>query len=211
MGVDSTRDRNRVHPRVDAAHASFQQVETLGCPPERAAPRALDGAGRRAEPSNVPEPKTAAVDTERQDLEAEVLVVEDDEDEIVIICRAIRRHGVSSRFKIVRSGEEALDYLGSVREEGEPGAHRPKVILLDLQLSGIGGQEVLRKIRASGVLCTIPVVILSSSRSSEELCECYRLGANSFVSKPVKSDHPGEHILEIARYWVELNRVADVI
>lgn len=139
----------------------------------------------------------------------EVLVVEDDEDEVRIIHRAIHRHGMDSKFEIVRSGEDALAYL-HVAEEAEAKAStpRPKVVILDLKLSGIDGQEVLRQIRADEKLCTLPVVIVSSSRKDRDVCECYRLGANSFVTKPQGRDHPGDHVLEIAHYWLDLNRSA---
>ena len=153
-----------------------------------------------------PEPESAKVASGSRDLHPDVLVVEDDDDEVAIISRAIRRHGLASRFKIVRSGEDALAYLAGTNESDDSG--RPKVVLLDLKLGGIDGHEVLRRIRASEVTCTIPVVILSSSRSSDDLCKCYRLGANSFVTKPTRAEHPGEHVLEIARYWLELNRPA---
>lgn len=161
-----------------------------------------------AVPPTAPEPAPVGAE-DGQAPKPDVLVVEDDDDEVRIISRALRRHGMTSRFKIVRSGEAALDYLGEEEKGAEHHAEsRPKVILLDLKLTGIGGREVLRRIRAHDDLCTIPVVILSSTSSAEDLCECYRLGANSFVPKPAASDRPGEHVLEIARYWLELNRPA---
>ena len=96
----------------------------------------------------------------------EVLVVEDDEDEVRIIHRAIHRHGMDSKFKIVRSGEEALEYLrASAGREVHHGPPRLKVVILDLKLSGIGGQEVLRLVRADEKLRALPIVIVSSSRS----------------------------------------------
>ena len=139
----------------------------------------------------------------------DVLVVEDDEDEVRIIDRAIRRHGMESRFKIVRSGEDALVYLHqTVGAEEIRGPPRMRVVILDLGLTGIGGQEVLRRVRADEKLCTIPIVVVSSSRSERDVCECYRLGANSFVSKHPGLEPPGERVVEIARYWLELNQPA---
>jgi two-component system response regulator len=135
---------------------------------------------------------------------AEVLVVEDDEDEQQIVGRALRRHGMEGRFRIVRSGEEALDYL----RLGRP--HPPKVIFLDLKLTGIDGHEVLRRIRADDSLCNIPVVIVSSSTSDREICQCYRLGANSFVPKRHGPGPPGDYVVEAVHYWLELNRPVSV-
>ena len=112
-----------------------------------------------------------------------MLVVEDDEDEVRIITRALRRHGMISRFKIVRSGEAALAYLDEDSKGlDHHGPMRPKVILLDLKLSGINGREVLRRIRRLGGRDPgghPPVV------ERRRPCECYWLGANSFVTKPV--------------------------
>ena len=137
----------------------------------------------------------------------DVLVVEDDDDEVRIIRRAIKRSGMESRFKIVRSGEEALEYLRAIAgRETHHGPPRLKVVILDLKLSGIGGQEVLRLVRADEKLRALPIVIVSSSRSQRDLSECYRLGANSFVSKHHGLEHPGDHVIAIARYWLELNR-----
>ncbi len=143
----------------------------------------------------------------------EVLIVEDDDDEVRFITRAIQRVGMANRFKIVRSGEAALEYLESTarsddRSPPAPKPPPPKVVLLDLKLSGIDGSEVLRRIRAHDDLCTIPVVILSSTSSPDEICNCYRIGANSFVAKPARSENPGAHVIEISRYWVDLNRPA---
>jgi len=158
----------------------------------------------RAEPAGTLEP--------RSNPDPDVLVVEDDDDEVRFITRAIQRDGTAGRFKIVRSGEEALEYLDSA-SHGDAHSKRapkplPKVVLLDLKLSGIGGAEVLRHMRADAALRTIPVVILSSTSNEEEICNCYRIGANSFVSKPARSENPGAHVPQIARYWIDLNRPA---
>lgn len=138
----------------------------------------------------------------------EVLLVEDEDDEIWILGHALQRHRMEARFKIVRSGEEALGYLrtSTSRRDGDP--PRPKLIVLDLKLGGISGHAVLREIRANPDLRRIPVVILSSSMSDADLCECYECGANSFVPKQPGRTPAGEHVVEIARYWLELNRPA---
>lgn len=137
----------------------------------------------------------------------DVLVVEDDDDEVRIIRRAIQRSGMESRFLIVRSGEEALEYLRtSATREERKGPPRLKVVILDLKLTGIGGHDVLRAIRADEKLSTLPIVIVSSSRDQRDVFESYRLGANSFVSKNHGLEHPGDHVIAIARYWLELNK-----
>lgn len=137
----------------------------------------------------------------------DVLVVEDDDDEVRIIRRAIRRNNMESHFQIVRSGEDALEYLRTIAtQEERHGPPRLKVVILDLKLSGIDGHEVLRRVRADEKLRTLPIVVVSSSRSQRDVSECYRLGANSFVSKHHGLEHPGDHVIAIARYWLELNK-----
>jgi two-component system, response regulator len=137
----------------------------------------------------------------------DVLVVEDDEDEVRIIQRAIRRKGLESRFKIMHTGEDALDYLHALASnEGSTHASLPKLVMLDLKLTGIGGEEVLRQIRADERLHALPIVIVSSSRSERDIRDCYRLGANSFVRKHCGHEAPGEHVLVIARYWLDFNQ-----
>jgi len=190
-----------LHPGhgLDVFLAFFQSAQTVV---------GSEKAASTEKETREPVPEAAAVGGDESNAKPEVLVVEDDEDEVRIIARALRRHGMTSLFKIVRSGEAALAYLEEDSKGAEHHGARPKVILLDLKLSGIHGREVLRRIRAHDHLCTIPVVILSSCSNADELCECYRLGANSFVQKPVAGDHPGDHVLEIARYWLDLNRPA---
>ena len=131
---------------------------------------------------------------------ADVLVVEDNEDEQRIVRRALLRDGLEGRVQFVNSGEAALDYLDRERPR------LPKLILLDLRLSGIDGHEVLRRIRADESLRTIPVVIVSSSVSESDISQCYRLGANSFVPKRYDRGAPGEYVVQTAHYWLDLNR-----
>ena len=190
-----------LHPGhgLDVFFAYYQVTQTLASSEKVAATE---------KETREPVPEPAAVGGEEPGAKPQVLVVEDDEDEVRIIARALRRHGMTSLFKIVRSGEAALEYLAEDSKGADAHGTPPKVILLDLKLSGINGREVLRRIRAHDDLCTIPVVILSSSTSADDRCECYRLGANSFVAKPAAGDHPGDHVLEIARYWLDLNRPA---
>jgi two-component system, response regulator len=176
---------------VEESRSSFQQVQPVE---------------NEAAMRDVILPRPAPDVPFARDSPAEVLVVEDDEDELRILHRVLRRHGMESRFKIVGSGEDALAYLRAATTHDERKHSRPKVVILDLKLPGIGGREVLREIRADARMSTLAVVILSSSRSERDVCECYRLGANSFVPKPLARDHPGDHLLDIAKYWVEINR-----
>jgi two-component system response regulator len=113
----------------------------------------------------------------------EVLLVEDDPGDELMTREAFDEHKISNRLHIVRDGEEALDFLF---HRGEY-THSPKVdlILLDLNLPKYDGRQVLERIRAEPDLTHIPVVILTTSSSEEDILRSYKLHANAFVTKPV--------------------------
>jgi two-component system, response regulator len=167
------------------------------------------GSSEKASDAEVVTPQLQSDGGSAPDRRPDVLVVEDDEDEVRIIQRAIRKSGLESRFKILPTGEDALEYLRtSASSESERRPNMPKLVMLDLKLSGIGGQEVLRQIREDERLHNLPIVIVSSSRSERDVRDCYRLGANSFVRKHRGYGSPGEHVLVIARYWLDFNQPA---
>jgi CheY-like chemotaxis protein len=133
--------------------------------------------------------------------DAELLLVEDDEDDITIALRALRRHGLEDRVTVVRDGQEALELILSRQA-------RPKVVLLDLKLPRVGGRDVLRGVRADDRTRDLPVVVLSSSPLVADVQECYRLGANSYVVKQYGTSGPGDYLATVARYWLDLNLAA---
>ena len=141
---------------------------------------------------------------------SDVLMVEDNPSDIVIAMRAFRIHGLESRLVVLRDGAAALGYLSGegLGDEGVP-TPLPKVVMLDLRMPRIDGREVLRQIRADDRMRQVPVVIVSSYQARSDIRECYRLGANSFVVKTVDPKRPGEYLVDIADYWLNINRVAD--
>jgi len=134
-----------------------------------------------------------------------VILIEDSVDDAWVARRAFRRHRLDEALKIFGSGEEALAYLRSRASSEGFEATRPRVIFLDLKLQGIRGHEVLRLIRAHEKLKLIPVVIVSSSQSEVDVNESYRLGANSYIRKQYGQPQPGEYLVAIAQYWLQLN------
>ena len=138
-----------------------------------------------------------------------ILLVEDNEDDELLTLKALRRHNIVNEIVVVRDGKEALDHLfgnGAVSNGGKT----PQVVLLDLQLPKISGLEVLRRIRAEERTKFLPVVILTSSREEQDLVNSYRLGANSYVQKPVKFEQFEEAVRQLGLYWLLLNKVPDV-
>jgi CheY-like chemotaxis protein len=137
------------------------------------------------------------------------LLVEDNQSEVVVAMRAFRLHALDHRVKVVRDGAEALAYLfGDGEEDRNARPPRPKVILLDLRMPRLDGRAVIREVRSDQLMKEVPIVVVSSSLAQNDIQECYRLGANSFVVKKFDPDNPGEYLVDVARYWLDLNRVA---
>jgi DNA-binding response OmpR family regulator len=139
-----------------------------------------------------------------------ILLVEDNPDDELLTLRAMRKNNIANEIIVTRDGAEALDYIfrdGQYKER-KPEEH-PQVILLDLNLPKIGGLDVLRKIRGNESSALYPVVILTSSKEERDLVESYRLGANSYIRKPVDFNQFSEAIRQLGLYWLVLNEVPD--
>ncbi len=135
-----------------------------------------------------------------------ILLVEDNEDDIELTKRALKKNNICNRLIVVRDGQEALDYLfGTGSYEGRDASERPSVVLLDLKLPKISGMDVLRRLRADERTKLSPVVILTSSKEEKDLIEGYNLGANSYIRKPVDFDQFVEAVQQLGLYWLVLN------
>ena len=137
----------------------------------------------------------------------DILVVEDSPLEVELTVRPLRELDGEPQIAIARDGEEALDFLfGRGGFRARSGAAPPRLILLNLKLPKLDGVEVLRAIRTNTRTSTAPVVVLTSSDDPRELAQCYQLGANSCVQKPVQFEHLWSVLQAVARYWLELNQ-----
>lgn len=137
----------------------------------------------------------------------EILLVEDNADDLEMTLHALQRGKVANRIQVVRDGAEALDFLYCEGEyASRPASESPKVILLDLKLPKIDGKEVLRRIKSDDRTRSIPVVILTSSNEHVDILECYALGVNSFIVKPVSFELFVKAVQELGVYWLMLNR-----
>jgi CheY-like chemotaxis protein len=134
-----------------------------------------------------------------------ILLVEDDPKDIELTVNALEEHQLANNISIVHDGVEALDYLyrRNAFEKRPPG--NPVVILLDLKMPRMDGVQVLTQIKADNSLRKIPVVILTSSRESQDLETCYQLGVNAYVVKPVKFANFVEAVKEIGIFWALIN------
>ena len=139
--------------------------------------------------------------------EVEILLVEDNETEAELIMRALKKNNLANKMFWVRDGAGALDFIFatgiySVRRT----CIAPKVIMLDLRLPKISGMEVLRRIKNDEHTKTIPVVVLTSSKEDRDVTESYKLGVNSYISKPVEFEEFVKVVSEMGLYWLLVNR-----
>ncbi|HWB74901.1 MAG TPA: response regulator [Nannocystaceae bacterium] len=135
----------------------------------------------------------------------EILLVEDSEEDAELTMRALTKARLANAVHRVSDGQEALDFLFSTG----PYAHneaKPRVVLLDLKLPKIGGIEILQAIRTDPRTATTPVVVLTSSAEDRDLEECYRLGVNSYIVKPVEFANFVKAVEQLGFYWAVLNR-----
>lgn len=135
-----------------------------------------------------------------------ILLVEDNPDDVELTRRAFRKNNLLNPIVVAEDGAAALDYLfGRGAWEGRDLHDRPALVLLDLKLPKIEGIEVLRSIREDPRSQTIPVVILTTSREDRDVVESYRLGANSYVRKPVDFNEFIEAVRNLGMYWLLIN------
>jgi two-component system response regulator len=139
-----------------------------------------------------------------------ILLVEDNPDDEDLALRAFQRGDVTNPVAVARDGIEALDYLhGTGVHAGRDVSVQPAVVLLDLKLPRMDGFGVLRNIRADARTQCVPVVMLTSSREDQDVLECYRLGANSYVHKPLDFTEFVGAVRQMALYWLLLNLVPE--
>ncbi|MET4807122.1 response regulator [Limibacillus sp. MBR-115] len=135
-----------------------------------------------------------------------ILLVEDNPDDEALTLRAFDKNKIRNGIVVAHDGAEALDYLfGTGSYEGRDVADQPQVVLLDLKLPKISGLDVLKRIREDKRTRYLPVVILTSSKEDQDVIEGYRLGANSYVRKPVNFDEFIEAAKQLGLYWLLLN------
>lgn len=135
-----------------------------------------------------------------------MLLVEDNEDDIELTVRALKKNNLENEVVITRDGEQALEYLYRTGAHATREDDLPEVVLLDLNLPGQSGLDVLRKIRSDERTKTLPVVILTSSSEDKDIVESYKLGANSYVQKPINFSDFLEATRQLGLYWLVLNR-----
>jgi len=138
--------------------------------------------------------------------EIEILLVEDNPTDAELTMRALTRKNLANKVVWVKDGAEALDFIFAQGEFSHRNAEElPKLILLDLRMPKVDGLEVLQKIKAEEHTRRIPVVVLTSSQEDRDIVESYKLGVNSYVSKPVEFDEFIDAVSTLGFYWMLIN------
>ena len=135
-----------------------------------------------------------------------ILIVEDSDDDYMATVRAFKKANLLNPVRRCTNGDQAIDYLLQRGEFSDPDkAPRPSIILLDLNLPGMDGREVLSMIKADPNLQKIPVIVLTTSNAEQDIERCYAAGANSYVQKPVDLVGFIQSIARLTDYWFNVS------
>jgi two-component system response regulator len=136
----------------------------------------------------------------------DIILVEDNPHEAMLAIRSLKKHHLANNLIHLDDGEQAMNFIFS---EGEYSSNinppSPKLILLDINLPKISGLDILRRVKADPRTQKIPIVLLTSSREESDIMESYKLGANSYIVKPVDFNSFSQAIQEMGMYWLVLN------
>ena len=136
-----------------------------------------------------------------------ILLVEDNPNDAELALRVMKKLGFGDKVLLLKDGAEAIDFIrGTGDFEGRGGGTMPVVIFLDLRLPKIDGMDVLREIKSGEKTRMIPVVVFTSSGETRDIEECYRLGVNSYVVKPVEYEQYVKTMSDMLSYWMRSNR-----
>ncbi|MGZ3919741.1 MAG: response regulator [Bacteroidia bacterium] len=142
-----------------------------------------------------------------QNKEVEILLVEDNPSDAELTIRALKKNNLANQLHHVKDGDEALDFVfGQGLYSHRQIENTPKVILLDLKMPKVNGIEVLRVLKADLRTKKIPIVVITSSKEDPDIQECYGLGVNSYVVKPVNFDGFLKAVADLGLYWLLINQ-----
>jgi len=137
----------------------------------------------------------------------EILLVEDSPNDVELTLRALQKNNLANKVYTVKDGEEAIEFIFATGQYATRDINfPPKVVFLDLKLPKISGIDVLKKIKSEEKTKTIPVVVVTSSQESQDIKECYALGVNSFIQKPIEFDNFVKAISDAGLYWMVINK-----
>jgi two-component system, response regulator len=133
-----------------------------------------------------------------------ILLVEDSANDIELTRAALEDSNVANPLVVLRNGVEALDYIATHGDSDS--SKQPVVVLLDIKMPKVSGIEVLRTLKSNPKTAQLPVVMLTSSREGPDIDECYRIGANAYVVKPVEFEEFSRAVKVVGRFWAVVNQ-----
>jgi CheY-like chemotaxis protein len=137
----------------------------------------------------------------------DILLVEDNPTDAELTMRALKRKNLANKLLWVKDGAEAIDFLfGKGKYSDRNAKDIPRLILLDLRMPKVDGLEVLQRIKGDEITKKIPVVVLTSSQEDKDIVDSYKLGVNSYVSKPVEFDEFIDAVSTLGLYWMLINK-----
>lgn len=142
-------------------------------------------------------------------MRTDILLIEDSHEDADLAIRVLKQDHPGTRVKVVYDGAEAIRYFF---DEADNACSRlfPRVIFLDVKLPRISGPQVLKKLKSHEATRAIPIVIMSSSNQQQDINDCYALGANSYLVKPINFHHYQAMIIHTSRYWLKYNMAIPV-
>jgi two-component system response regulator len=141
------------------------------------------------------------------DLEMEILLVEDNPHDAELTMRALKKNNLANKIIHLKDGAEALDFIFAEGAFlGRDTSRKPRAILLDLKMPKVNGIEVLKRVKSVESTRSIPIIVLTSSNEDPDVDECYALGVNSYIVKPVGFEDFVRAIGELGLYWLLLNQ-----
>ena len=142
-------------------------------------------------------------------MRTDILLVEDSHEDADLAIRVLKQDNPTTRIKVIHDGVETINYLFDEADNARKD-HLPKVIFLDIKLPRLTGSEILKKLKSHEVTKSIPVVVMTSSNLQRDISECYRLGANSYLVKPIDFHSYQTMIVNSSRYWLKYNTTMPV-
>lgn len=136
----------------------------------------------------------------------DVLLVEDNIYDAELAILALQKRNLASGIQHVTDGAQALDFMFYRGKFEKRKRQQPKIILLDLKMPKVSGFEVLKELKSNETTKAIPIVILTSSALDPDIEKCYKLGANSYIVKPVGFDNFTQTVIDLGMYWVLVNK-----
>lgn len=141
-----------------------------------------------------------------ENTEVGILLVEDNLEDAELTIRALKKNKLADNLVHLKDGAQALEFLFCTGAYANRNFEmQPKIVLLDLKMPKVNGMEVLKEIKSNEHTKPIPVIVLTSSKEDPDIHTCYRLGANSYIVKPVGFDNFTNAVSELGLYWLLLN------